>query len=125
MKTELGTYTHATWTGTNTSGWKPVGDRVLVLPDEASALIGLVHVPDDVRDRSTLASEAGVLIEAGEGAFVWNSDRVTPFAGYKPQPGDRVHIHRYSGQIVVGKDGVKYRIMDSQEVGAVAEKGAK
>lgn len=113
-------YQKAAWNGINQSGWNPVGDRVIIKPDAAQSKVGGVEIPEDVQERMSMAAEAGILVAVGEGAFIWNSDRVSPFAGRKPAPGDRVHIHRFSGQIVIGVDGFKYRIMDSQEVGAVA-----
>lgn len=121
FKTELASYVPATWNGKNESGWTPIGDRVIILPDQAAEIIRGVHIPDEVKGRHALAAEAGCLIAAGEGAFKWNSDRVTPFEGRRPLPGERVNIHRYSGQTLMGKDGVLYRVLDSQEVGAVAE----
>lgn len=121
FKTELAEYIPATWNGKNESGWTPVGDRVIVLPDQAAEIIRGIHIPQEVKSRHALAAEAGCLVAAAEGAFKWNSDRVTPFVGRKPLPGERVNIHRYSGQTLMGKDGLLYRMLDCAEIGGVAD----
>lgn len=120
FKTSLAEFIKAEWGGKNESGWNPVGDRVLIKPDvAASKSQGGVDIPEDIVDRMTLAAEAGVIVAVGEGAFKWNSDRITQFEGYRPQPGDRVSMNRYSGQLLKGQDGLAYRILDSIEVGGV------
>lgn len=120
FKTALGEYVPAQWTGGNTSGRDPIGDRVLILPDDAADITaGGIHLTADLVGRHSMAAEAGVLVAAGEGAFTWNSDRQTPFAGRKPQPGDRVCIERYSGQLITGDDGKVYRLCESVCIGAV------
>lgn len=121
VKTSIAQYTPAIWTGQDTSGFYPLGDRVLVLPDAAPEVIGGVHIPIDVTARHTLAAEGGVIVAIGEGAFSWNSDKCTPFTGKKPKLGDRVAIERYSGQLFHGLDGVVYRLMESACVGAIIE----
>lgn len=120
FKTSLAEYIKAEWTGKNESGWNPLGDKVLIQPDKvASTTKGGIALPDDIADRMTMAAEAGVIVAMGAGAFKWNSDRITPFEGNKPKPGDRVSMNRYSGQLLMGHDGVSYRVMDSVELGAV------
>lgn len=113
-------YLPAIYAGKNNSGCIPVGDRVLILPDMAMARSqGNIQLPDDVVERMQLSSSSGVIVEVGEDAFAWNSDRTRPFGGYKPKPGDRVHFEKYAGKEIVGDDGVKYRIIDDKSVGAV------
>lgn len=115
LKTTVAKYQEATWTGTNTSEWAPVGGRVVVLPDSAEQVTqGGIEIPMDVVARHTMASEAGVLIAIGPLAF----------AEYeiKPQPGDRVYIERFAGQLLPGYDGKVYRLMDYQCIGAVMKK---
>ena len=116
----LATYTPAAWTGKNESGIFPIGDRVLVLADEAAErTAGGIEIPQEVTYRMTLAAEAGVVVEIGDGAFKWNSDKVTPFAGRLPTPGVRVCIEKYSGQTIKGDDGKMYRLMESACIGAI------
>lgn len=121
FKTSLATYVVAEWDGTNPSGWEPLGDRVLIRPDQVAAkTAGGVELPDDIADRMTMAAEAGIIVAMGAGAFKYNADKITKFVGTPPKPGDRVSMGRYSGQLHMGHDGVKYRIVDSSELGAKA-----
>jgi len=113
-------YIPAPWSGTNKSGCTPVGDRVLILPDIAMTKSqGNVALPDEVVERMQLSASSGVIVECGDDAFVWNSDRTRPFGGYKPKPGDRVHFEKYAGKEIVGDDGAKYRICDDKAIGAI------
>ena len=123
FKTNLATYTQAAYDGTNPSGWHPLGDKILIKADEvADITVGGIKIPDDVKDRMTMAAEAGVVVAVGDGAFMFDSNSVTPFLGRKPKPGDRVAMGRYSGQLIKGHDEANYRILSSSEVGAIEEK---
>lgn len=120
FKTSIAEYVPAEWTGNNQSGVNPIGDRVLVLPDQAAeASSGGILLPGDLQDRHTMAAEAGVVIQLGDGAFIWNSDKQTPFHGRKPKPGERVCIEKYSGQLTLGDDGKQYRLMESACIAAI------
>lgn len=120
FKTAIAEYRQAEWTGKNQSGVQPVGDRVLVKPDQAAGeSSGGIMLPDDLKERHTLAAEAGIVIALGDGAFKWNSDRQTPFYGRVPKPGNRVCLERYSGQLIRGDDGETYRLMESACIAAI------
>ena len=120
FKTKLADYVQAEWSGKNESGWNPIGDRVLIKPDEvATKTKGGIELPDDLQDRMSMAAEAGMVIAIGDGSFKWNSDG-TPYEGEKPKPGDRVAMGRYSGQLIMGHDQKSYRLMDSSELGAIS-----
>jgi chaperonin GroES len=106
-------YIPAPWSGTNKSGCTPVGDRVLILPD-----IAMTKSQGNM-ERMQLSASSGVIVEVGDDAFVWNSDRTRPYGGYKPKPGDRVHFEKYAGKEIVGDDGAKYRICDDKAIGAI------
>ena len=109
----------AEYTGMNESGFDPIGDKVLVLPDSASDITsGGVNLPDDMVERHTLAAETGVLISIGGGAFLWHSDG-SKWSGYKPKAGDRIYMERYAGQVLFGRDGKHYRLMNSTCIGAI------
>ena len=123
FRTSLAEYVQADWNGLNESGWHPLGNRILVRPDQvASRTQGGIELPTDIQDRMAMAAEGGMVIAVGAGAFKWNSDGVSPFEGVAPKPGDRVSVGRYSGQLVMGHDGKSYRIMDSSELGAIEVK---
>jgi len=114
VKTEIAEYVRAEWTGENKSKVRPIGDKVLVLPDEAAGAFGSIHIPEDMQRRHSLAAESGVLVDAGRHAFSW-----IPMAPHRPQPGVHVFIERYSGQVIRGADGKMYRLMDDKCIGAV------
>lgn len=122
IKTELAQYTPAVWTGKNESGYLPIGDMVIILTDQvASKTGGGIELPDDMLERLNLAAETGVVAAVGEGAFTWSHDRKRPFSGRKPHIGDKVFIERYSGQLLTGNDGLKYRLLVDKQVGALKE----
>ena len=112
-------YIPAPYFGKNKSGCVPVGDRVLVLPDIAAASSGSIELPQDIVDRAQMAASSGVIVELGDDAFVWNADRTRPYGGYKPKAGDRVHFEKYAGKIILGDDGVEYRLVDDKAIGGV------
>jgi len=127
FKTSIAEYVPAEWTGKNESGVHPIGDRVLIKPDKAADIVRGILMPDDITARHSLAAEGGVVVQLGDGAFMWNHDRQTPFHGRKPQPGERVVIEKYAGQLTKGDDGEMYRLMESASIGALitAEKKTK
>lgn len=119
LKTAIAEYVPATWSGRNLSGYRPMDDKVLILPDVAASKIGSIHMTDDNTERHTMASESGVIIALGPAAFVLNSGRTGAWTGEIPGPGTRVHIERYSGQLLHGRDGQLYRVMDYTCIGAI------
>ncbi|MDB5607795.1 MAG: chaperonin Cpn10 [Bradyrhizobium sp.] len=112
-------YIPAPFFGKNESGCIPVGDRVLIRPDIAATQSGAVLLSDDIIEKAQLSASSGVIVALGDDAFVWNADRTRPYGGYKPTAGDRVHFERYAGKVVLGDDGVEYRIVDDKAIGAV------
>lgn len=108
------------WDGVNRSGWQALDDKVLVLMDEhVDKTSGGIIIPDGARERQTLSSEQGRLISIGPGAFVF-SDSGTKWVGRRPEPGDRVAVDRYAGNLINGADGLKYRVMSQRCVSLVA-----
>lgn len=122
FKTTLAEFVQAEYDGSNPSGWHPLGDKILVKADAvASKTAGGVELPDDIRDRMTMAAEAGVVIAIGDGCFISEASGL-PFNGRRPNPGDRVAMGRYSGQMIMGHDNLRYRILSSSEIGAIEAK---
>lgn len=109
------------WSGRNESGYEPLDDRVLVLMDEhASTTSGGIEIPLAAVERQTMAAETGTIVALGPGAFVYNDEVSRKWVGRRPEPGDRVYVSRYSGQLLQGIDGRTYRIMSQSCIGAVA-----
>lgn len=122
VKTEIAQYAAGEWSGKNTSGIRPIGDYILVLPDQAvDKTKGGIFLPEDLNERQSMAAQSGIIVALGDGAFTWNSDRTRPFSGQRPLPGDRVHFARYSGQKVIGHDGANYLIMDDKAAAGVQQ----
>lgn len=114
-------YVMDAWDGVNRSGYQPLDDKVLVLMDEhAATTSGGVMLPEDVRERHSMAGESGLVIALGPAAFRWDDDMTRAWVGRKPEPGDRVYVERYAGQLLQGMDGRTYRLMSQRCVGAVA-----
>jgi chaperonin GroES len=110
----------ARFNGVNCSGYQPIGDHIMVLPDKASDISsGGIEIPAEIVERVTLAAETGIVVALGDDAFLWNGDRSRKWEGVKPKVGDRVYIQRYSGQVMLGEDGEFYRIMEQNCIAAV------
>jgi chaperonin GroES len=111
----------APWDGVNRSGYQPLDDKVMVRMDEhASITSGGIHIPDTAAERQSIAGETGVVVALGPAAFVWDDDARRMWSGQRPEPGDRVYIERYAGQVLQGIDGMTYRLVSQRCVGAVA-----
>lgn len=120
IHTDLGSFDVETWGGVNLSGFVPEGDRVLILPDQASEqTMGGITLPEETRERITAASETGILVAIGPEAFVWNSSRSRRRETPPPAAGVRVFFERYAGYILHGHDGLIYRVMDDNAIGAI------
>lgn len=120
INTPIGEYDRVEWIGRNSAGIQPFGDRVLVLPDQASIKSpgGILRPPDEI-ERKTEGAETGVLVAVGDGAWAWNSDRTRRYEGERPVPGQRVYFERYAGAKYVGKDGLLYRLLDDKSIGGL------
>ena len=122
LRTTVGAYRPAAWSGANDAGFDPIGDMVLVLPDEpVTKSAGGIIMPEAVTDQNAAAAESGVIVALGEGAFVWSADRHRPWTGRRPEVGDRVRMQRYSGQLQTGADGVLYRLMTDTCIAAIEQ----
>lgn len=113
-------YVEAQWSGVNESGYEPLDEIVLILPDGAATMTsGGIHITPEQVERQSLAAETGVIVAVADGAFQWNAGRSRPWTGYRPKPGDRVYMKRYAGQVMMGDDQRIYRAVSDFEVGAV------
>jgi co-chaperonin GroES (HSP10) len=110
----------AQYAGANESGYQPLGDCVLIAPDQAAdeSTGGIKFTADHV-EKETMAAETGVIVALGSDAFLWNGDRSRKWEGVKPSEGDRVYMERYSGQTLLGDDQRIYRLCSDKCIGAV------
>lgn len=119
-RTRIGQYVENGWSGENTSGIDPIGDQVLVLPDQApEKTSGGIFIDQTTREKQSLAAETGIIAAIGDGAWSWNMDRTRRFEGTKPAVGQRICFTRYAGMEVIGDDGVMYRLMGDNCIGGL------
>lgn len=120
-KTSLGAqYVTTDYNGSNQSGWQPVGDSVLVMCDKpVEKTAGGILLTQTAQESHRAAAESGVIAAVADGAFLWTGDRTQKFTGTRPKPGDHVAFTRYAGQLIIGKDGIEYRLMTDNCIGAV------
>lgn len=92
-------------------GISPCGHRVLVLPDqvETTTKSGIVVSTGTQVLRDELAQIDGTVIEIGPDCNGWC------------KVGDNIVYGKYSGLFYTGKDGLKYRIVNDDDVVAVIE----
>jgi len=99
----------------NESGIYPVGNRVLILPENVDKETdwGFQYL-DSTVDQVGQASVGGRVI--AHGLDCW-TDFERPFA----KVGERVLFAKYHGLTVPGKDGKEYRVMNDVDITAVLE----
>ena len=99
----------------NESGIQPVEFKVLVKVDELEEVTeGGIIIPEDVRAKEALAIANATLIAVGGNAFTEPN-----WKGLIPQPGMRVIIAKYSGNLLKGSDGVEYRLCSDKDIAAI------
>lgn len=115
-------YHPAPHTGTNESGFKPIGDLVCVMTDSVDGFAGTkksIIMLDSKAEEQNAGATSGVIVEMGMDAFAWSADRKRAFGPDKPVVGDRVLFTRYSGLESFGADGNRYRVMSDNCISAV------
>jgi co-chaperonin GroES (HSP10) len=103
----------------NPSGIRPFQFKVLLLPDETQKVTkGGIILPDDAHDMESRGQILGTVIDVSPGAFSYHA---WPDWVEFPKPGDRVYFARHSGSTVTGKDGIDYRMVNDQDIGAIID----
>ena len=95
----------------NESGIHPRGWRVLVKPIEIEEKTesGIVIAHGQQLEREQMANTTGIVVEVGTESNKWCSE------------GDKVIFGKYSGLVYKGKDGIKYRIINDDDIVGVVE----
>lgn len=95
----------------NTSGFIPLGHRLLVEPlsVERTTASGIV-LAAETTNKEENAQMVGVVISVGDGC--WKDTSVGDWAA----AGDKVIYAKYAGQVWNGTDGKKYRIISDLDV---------
>ena|ERR1700677_1440552 len=105
-------YVHAEEAYPNTSGFIPVGYRLLVMPISVpKKSAGGIELVEETTGRDEMAQIKGRLIAVGDGCW-----KDTPKATDYPQPGDQIVFGKYAGLPWLGHDGGKYRILNDTDV---------
>ena len=92
---------------------RPIGDQVLILPDavETVTASGIQVMTDRELDRIELGQTEGMVIEISK-------DINAEF-----ERGDRVVFAKYSGLLLDGADGFRYRLVEKKDIKGVFENG--
>jgi len=99
---------------------QPTGWRVLVMPYQGTATTkGGLHIPDEVRDRESVATVVAYVLKVGPLAYK-DPDKFGPEAEPWCKEGQWVCIGRYSGSRFK-IDGGEIRIINDDEVIATIE----
>ncbi len=101
----------------NKSGITPVEYKILVLPEQVKTESegGIVFTGKKVQE-DELAQTEGILVAKTDMSFAGWACKI-------PKVGDRVKFAKYSGLMVDGEDGKRYRIIEDKNVVAIL--GAK
>jgi co-chaperonin GroES (HSP10) len=99
----------------NESGYIPVEDKLLLLPDEVSEKAGLIHKPDVARAQEQMAQVRALLVAIGGNCFEdWGDPHPKVFG--------RVMVCKYAGILKVpGADGREYQICTDRDITAIIE----
>lgn len=92
--------------------------KVLVKPAEEKGYVELkggfkLHKPDETKERDEHATMEGEVVAISPLAFSYEE------GAPKPNVGETVVFQRYAGLVIVGADGIKYRLMNDKDVVAV------
>ena len=104
----------------NKSGIHPIGDRVLIVPEEIEETTesGIIINTLDAAAKEQLAQVFGRVVEVGPDCW--------PDKFQKPVLiNDRVIFGKYAGMIFKGLDGVEYRILRAEMIHSKVEEGVR
>lgn len=93
------------------SKFRPLSDRVLVLPDSAPVKQGGLAQPTSQQDVPT----QGVVVAAGRAAIANSGMSMSPCEGFGVAIGERVQWRKHSGHETM-HDGVKHWLLRLEEV---------
>lgn len=100
---------------TNEAGLLPIEDRVLVrLIDTEEKTAGGIVLARETQEKESMADIHGYFVDAGE-------EGRARLAEYDIKVGDLIVFAKYSGLVYIGKNGLRYRIMNAADVVAKSE----
>lgn len=98
----------------NKSGLHPTGRTVLVHLDPVPTRYGMVELHQSTVEKDQMAQVHGTLIATGPLAWETSLRAAVPI-------GSMLIIKRYAGEYVTGVDGVKYRIINDNDIYAIRD----
>ena len=101
----------------NPSGIHPKGYRVLIQPiePEVKTASGIIVATEETKYKEEMANTTGVVVELGPVAFSDYGD--DPWCAV----GDKIIFAKYAGLLYIGKDGIKYRVINDSDVVATLD----
>jgi co-chaperonin GroES (HSP10) len=102
----------------NTSGIAPFDKRVLVLHDKVEEKVGSILLPPSEVDKKKYAQTTATVVAVGAMAFAeprYDAQQWGVEAQF-PEPGDRVLVGRYSGDVHKGADGTDYVLLNDSDI---------
>lgn len=109
----------------NTSGIIPFDKRCLVLHDPVETKVGSIIIPDSEADKRKFAQTTATVIAVGDMAWAEAKYDAQQFGVTSrfPEPGSRVIVGRYTGDVHKGDDGVEYVILNDLDILAIKSEG--
>ena len=99
---------------------KPILRNILVELESEEITAGGIHIPKSISERHEIGSDVGIVRQLGP--------EVYQHPDYNPQPGkvvvkvgDSVYFNRYSGFLISSKTGKNYRLINDNDIRAIAE----
>jgi len=101
----------------NVSGITPILDRVLLKPIYVTnkSAGGIILATDEMSDREQLGNTTGEVMAIGPLAFQHDYDEC-PI-----KVGDKIIMAKYAGLMYVGKDGLKYRMINDDDITGILD----
>lgn len=103
-------------------GFEPCEYNLIIILPKAPESVGRnakILLPDDMKDRMQIASQAGRIVAMSPLAFNYEA---WPEGSRPPAVGDIVWFARYGGCEFGGIDGKSYRIMKDKDIGATIQR---
>ena len=101
----------------NVSGITPILNRVLLKPIYVvnKSAGGIILATDEMSEREQLGNTTGEVVAIGDLAFKGEYD-TPPF-----KVGDKIIMAKYAGLMYVGKDGLKYRMINDDDITGILD----
>jgi len=104
----------------NTSGTEALGRAVLVKLYEPERHVGMIHIPDIIKERSSLVEQRAIIVDIGP--MAWDDERVR-FLGIplwrklRARVGEKVLVTKFAGYVLRGPlDGELYRMVNCNDI---------